>query len=165
MQRTGAFSREMAAMAQMTAAPPDMSSFILSMFSAGLIEMPPVSNVMPFPTSPSTVPFTACFGSWRSTMTTRRFLAAARDAEQHAHLQLGNLLLVEDLDVQAGGLGDLRGPLGEDARRQAVARLVRQLARHVRRLAEDAPALGGLLDRGRRTRRPAAPRFRASTRG
>ena len=69
MQRTGAFSREMAAMAQTTAAPPDMSSFILSMFSAGLIEMPPVSNVMPLPTSPRTVPFTACFGSCRRTIT------------------------------------------------------------------------------------------------
>lgn len=30
-----------------------MSYFILSMFSAGLMEMPPVSKVMPLPTRPS----------------------------------------------------------------------------------------------------------------
>jgi VWFA-related protein len=47
MQRTGAPSRAIAVIAPSTAAAPDMSSFILSMFSAGLIEMPPVSNVTP----------------------------------------------------------------------------------------------------------------------
>ena len=34
-----------------TAAAPDMSEVIWSMFCAGLIEMPPVSNVIPLPTS------------------------------------------------------------------------------------------------------------------
>ena len=34
-----------------TAAAPDMSYFMSSMFCAGLIEMPPVSNVTPLPTS------------------------------------------------------------------------------------------------------------------
>jgi hypothetical protein len=34
-----------------TAAAPDMSNFMSSMFCAGLIEIPPVSNVTPFPTS------------------------------------------------------------------------------------------------------------------
>ena len=48
----GALSRAMALNAPITAAPPAMSSFIRSMPSAGLIEMPPVSKVMPFPTSP-----------------------------------------------------------------------------------------------------------------
>ena len=33
-----------------TAAAPDMSNFISSMLSAGLMEMPPESNVTPFPT-------------------------------------------------------------------------------------------------------------------
>ena len=46
----------MARIAQATAAPPAMSSFIRSMPSAGLIEMPPVSKVMPLPTRPSTGP-------------------------------------------------------------------------------------------------------------
>ena len=52
--RIGALSSAIARMAQATAAPPAMSSFIRSMPSAGLIEMPPVSNVMPLPTKPST---------------------------------------------------------------------------------------------------------------
>ena len=68
--RTGAFSRAIADIAQITAAPPDMSSFILSMLSAGLIEMPPVSKVMPLPTRPRTTPGTALGGSCLST--TRR---------------------------------------------------------------------------------------------
>ena len=34
-----------------TAAAPAMSLFMFSMFAAGLIEMPPLSNVMPLPTS------------------------------------------------------------------------------------------------------------------
>jgi hypothetical protein len=41
----------MAHIAAMTPAPPDMSYFISCMFSAGLIEMPPESNVSPLPTS------------------------------------------------------------------------------------------------------------------
>ena len=68
-QRTGRLSRAMAAIAAITAAPPDMSSFILSMLSAGLIEMPPVSNVIPLPTRPSVTLDTAPAGSCRSTST------------------------------------------------------------------------------------------------
>ena len=44
-----------------------MSSFILSMFSAGLIEMPPVSNVMPLPIKPSVTPVSGCSGWYSST--------------------------------------------------------------------------------------------------
>ena len=54
--RIGASSRLSARIAVITAAPPAMSSFIRSIISAGLIEMPPVSNVTPLPTSPSTGP-------------------------------------------------------------------------------------------------------------
>jgi hypothetical protein len=43
----------MALIVAMTPAPPDMSYFMSSMRSAGLIEMPPVSNVIPLPTSAS----------------------------------------------------------------------------------------------------------------
>ena len=46
------FSRAIAPMAAITAAAPDMSPFMCSMPAAGLIEMPPVSNVIPFPTYP-----------------------------------------------------------------------------------------------------------------
>ena len=51
---TFGFSIAMARMAPIIVAPPAMSYFIFSMPSAGLMEMPPVSNVMPLPTSPST---------------------------------------------------------------------------------------------------------------
>src|SRR4029077_14168084 len=40
--------------ARITAAAPAMSYFIFSMPSAGLIEIPPVSKVIPLPTSPNT---------------------------------------------------------------------------------------------------------------
>ena len=46
------FSCAMARMAPIIAAPPDMSYFILSMLSDGLIEIPPVSKVTPLPTRP-----------------------------------------------------------------------------------------------------------------
>ena len=45
------FSRPSASKVPSTAAAPDMSNFMSSMFWAGLIEMPPASNVTPLPTS------------------------------------------------------------------------------------------------------------------
>ena len=54
--RTGSASRAMASTAPSTAAPPDMSNFISNILLAGLIEIPPVSNVTALPTSPSTGP-------------------------------------------------------------------------------------------------------------
>jgi hypothetical protein len=53
----------MACMAPIIAAPPAMSYFIFSMPSAGLMEMPPVSKVMPFPTRPRTGVAGAFLGS------------------------------------------------------------------------------------------------------
>ena len=69
MTLIGAFKSAMARIAQMTAAPPAMSSFMRSMPSAGLMEMPPVSNVTPLPTSPSTGDAGAPAGLWRITIT------------------------------------------------------------------------------------------------
>ena len=51
---TFGFSSAMARMAPIMVAPPAMSYFIFSMPSAGLMEMPPVSKVIPLPTRPST---------------------------------------------------------------------------------------------------------------
>ena len=48
---TGVLSRAMAVTAASTAAAPPMSDFIASMPGAGLIEMPPLSKVIPLPTS------------------------------------------------------------------------------------------------------------------
>ena len=47
---TSGFRRPMAASAAMTLAAPLMSAFMWCMLSAGLIEMPPESKVIPFPT-------------------------------------------------------------------------------------------------------------------
>ena len=63
MTRTFGFSSAIARMAPSIAAPPAMSYFIFSMLSDGLIEIPPVSNVMPLPTSPSTGPSVTPSGS------------------------------------------------------------------------------------------------------
>ena len=53
--RTPGCNAAMACMAPIMAAAPAMSYFILSMPSAPLMEMPPVSNVMPLPTSAITL--------------------------------------------------------------------------------------------------------------
>ena len=58
----------MARIAPSMAAPPAMSYFIFSMLSEGLIEMPPVSKVMPLPTRPSTGPSVTPSGSYRITI-------------------------------------------------------------------------------------------------
>ncbi len=52
MTRTLGLSWAMARIAPIIAAEPAMSYFILSMLSAGLMEIPPVSKVMPLPTRP-----------------------------------------------------------------------------------------------------------------
>ena len=137
----------MARIAPMTAAPPAMSSFILSMPSAGLIEMPPVSNVMPLPTRPRTGVAGAPGGSWRMTITRGGSALPARDAQQEAHAEPRDLVLVEDLDGEPRVPGDRRGALREDRRREDVARLVAELARDVGGLAEDAAALHRALER------------------
>ncbi len=54
MTLTAGLSRAMACIAPIIAAAPAMSYFIFSMPSAGLMEMPPVSKVMPLPTRPRT---------------------------------------------------------------------------------------------------------------
>ena len=48
---TGSFSRAIAPIAAITDAAPLMSPFMDSMPSAGLMEMPPVSKVIPLPMS------------------------------------------------------------------------------------------------------------------
>ena len=88
----------MAWKAPSTAAPPHMSYFILSMFSAGLIEMPPVSNVTALPTSASTGP-TALGRLVGQHDHAWRVHAALGHAEQQAHVLLAQLRLVEDVDL------------------------------------------------------------------
>ena len=107
MTGCGASSRASAHIAPATAAPPAMSFFIRSMPSAGLIEIPPVSNVMPLPTRPRT----GRAGRRRRAVAqhdhARRLGTALPDGQEQPHAQLANLPLVQDLDVQtdAGGFG------------------------------------------------------------
>ena len=66
VMRTGSSRLAAASMVPMTAAAPHMSNFISSIFSAGLMEMPPESKVMPLPTSATC--FVALRGEYSSTM-------------------------------------------------------------------------------------------------
>ena len=61
---TGRFSSAARQTVATTHAAPDMSEVMWSMFAAGLIEIPPVSNVMPLPTSATF--FVASGWVWRS---------------------------------------------------------------------------------------------------
>jgi hypothetical protein len=80
-------------MAPSTLAAPHMSNFISSISAAGLIEMPPVSNVMPLPTSaPARVALAAVV---LHDDQLRRLAAAARHREEAAHAELLELLLLE----------------------------------------------------------------------
>jgi hypothetical protein len=65
---TGSPSAAIAPVPAITAAPPDMSPFIASIEAAGLIEIPPVSNVIALPTSPSVTSVRAPSGSQRITI-------------------------------------------------------------------------------------------------
>ena len=146
--------RERAASPPATAAPPDMSSFMRSMPSAGLIEMPPESNVMPLPTSPSTGVVGRAGGSCRSTI--RRGGSALPCATPSSRPML-----------QLRECAPRRARRRPDPRRRAPLRRARQTrAASARcparspararssRLADDAPAPHGLGDRaGVRARR------------
>ena len=62
----GAPRRARAPVAAMTAAPPLMSCFMVTMLADGLSEMPPVSKVMPLPIRPR--PGSSPPPRWRSTI-------------------------------------------------------------------------------------------------
>ena len=115
--------------------------------------MPPVSNVIPFPTRPRTGSAGAPAGSCVRTDHARRFRAAARDAKQQAHSQSFDSVLVEDFYAQPRRLRDLGRAVGELGRRENVGRLVRQLPRDVAGLTQDLPAPGRGLDGRRRSAR------------
>ena len=79
----------------------------------------------------------------------RRLGTATRDAEQESHAERLDGVLVQNLDRQAGLCASARRPLGEDARRQDIPRLVGERARSVGTLAEHpGPIRGGLQGTG-----------------
>ena len=129
-----------------TQAAPAMSPFMSSMPPAGLIEMPPVSNTTPLPMKATGLSFLAP-PFQRMTATRAGRSEPLRDAEQRAHADLGELLLVEDLHLDAELL-ELFG-------------LVRELdgAEHVRRLVHEVAGDGDARRRGLRgSWRPSSPR-------
>ena len=130
--------------AAMTVAPPAMSSFIRSMPSAGLIEMPPVSNVMPLPTKPSTGERWRAFRLVARDEHPRRLGTPSRDAEEQAHAELLHPLLVEHVDGDARQREQGLTAIDEFARGQAIARLVDEDARGVDDIAHAESALSHL---------------------
>ena len=139
----------------MTVAPPAMSSFIRSMPSAGLMEMPPVSNVTPLPTRPRMGVARRAVGLVARDQHPRRLVAAARDAEEQPHPELLHPPLVQHLHRDAGQRQHRLSPADELARRQAIARLVDEHARRVHRI----PDAHAAFDRSRGARAAGARDF------
>ncbi len=137
MTRTLGLSRAMARMAPIMAAPPAMSYFIFSMLSAGLMEMPPVSKVMPLPTRPRTGSVGDALRRVAQDDERGRLRRALRDAPESAHLEFVQLFGGVDLPVEANLLGHERGALAEDGGRELVAGLVDQRAGKVLAFADD----------------------------
>ena len=171
---TGSSSRAAARTVCSTAAAPAMSDFMASMPAAGLIEMPPESNVMPLPTSA-----TLTFGARRRVRDLdqpRPAHGALTDADQAAVAAGGERLVVEHGDLEALGArvldGGLRG-VRERGRVEVVRGGVDQVAGAVhgggddlgagdRRQGRAVPRVrGDDLDRARRA--PAWPPRRRGT--
>ena len=153
MTLTRGFSCAIALIAAITAAPPAMSPFISPMFSAGLIEMPPVSKVMPLPTSASGFAVAGAVVAQddeaRLLQRCRPRRPARRPCPSRASSP-GRRPRTRARLFAASSCGLVRH-LG---RRQVVGRLVRQVAAEVRRLGQDP--------RRARRRAPGAATFVAS---
>src|SRR5439155_24926744 len=67
-----------------------------------------------------------------------RLDASLGDAQERAHLQVSDFLLVQDLDSQAGFLGHGFRFFSEDTRAEFVGRLVYEIAGEVLRVGDDA---------------------------
>ena len=98
---TGNPSRAIAAVASITAAPPDMSIFISCILPEGLIEIPPVSKVTALPTSAS--PGAAAVVAQHDEA--RLLVRALRHRLQAAHVAAGDLVGAEGLSLEAVDLG------------------------------------------------------------
>ena len=137
MTRMGSCSSAMARSAAMTVAPPAMSSFIRSMPSAGLIEMPPVSKVMPFPTSAEDRRRRRAFAARTAppaSAAARRFLARRRGTAPcralRADARRGSP------SVTSGKRQKRLAACNELSRRQPIAGFVDEHARGVGRFAD-----------------------------
>ena len=138
MTRTFGLSWAMARMAPIMAAPPAMSYFIFSMPSEGLMEMPPLSKVIPLPDQAEHGLLGRAGGLVAHDDQPRLLVGALRDAPERAHLQLFDLVWTVDFALQSHFVAHLLGAVGQDGRRHAVAGLVDQVAGEVLRFADDA---------------------------
>src|SRR3954447_12008717 len=120
---TGSSSRAASTVVATTAGAPAMSEVMWSMCGAGLIEMPPVSNVTPLPTS-ATDARGAGPPDQRSRSSRglrddpappqRRFPHRPGPAPEDAAVPAcRERRVVEDLDLEPGRLAQRRGPRGE----------------------------------------------------
>jgi len=98
------FSRAAACIAAITTAPPDMSIFISAIPADGLMEIPPESNVTPFPTS-TTGPFPGA--AWGARSPSRYSITSNRggrcspgDTEESPHPERAYLPFVEYADFE-----------------------------------------------------------------
>ena len=122
-------------MAARTAAAPAMSHFMSTMPSVGLSDRPPLSKVTPLPTRPSVLPAAPLEVPQRDQP--GRAIRTLGHRQERAHPFLLELLLVEDLAIEAGLLGDGGGSGGERLRVKIAGRHVDQFAGQADRLRLD----------------------------
>jgi hypothetical protein len=140
MTLTAGLRRAMACIAPTMAAAPAMSYFIFSMPSAGLMEMPPVSKVMPLPTRPRTgaPPASRCGRRLVGHDDERgRFGGAFGDGPEGLHLQLLDFVRGVDLALQAGLVAHGLGARAEHGGGEDVAGFVDERAGEVLRSGND----------------------------
>ena len=120
---TGQPTAARAPMTASTTAPPVMSRFMLTIASAGLMDSPPVSKVIPLPTrtrwAALRAPFDGVYSSWISRGGRGRALPDAEDAAEAVRLEL---LDVPDLGLEPGLLGQQDGLVGQPLRVLDVGR-------------------------------------------
>ena len=107
-----------------TAAAPAMSHFMVTMPAPGLMEIPPVSKVMPLPTRARSA--TALFGLVLQLDHARGPGGALANAHDAAVAVLEQALLIEDRDLDRQALGQVLGGLGEGGGVERAGRLVDQ---------------------------------------
>ena len=149
---SGGFNWAMARMAPIMAAPPDISYFIFSMPSEGLMEMPPVSKVTPLPTRPRCAAEAACLRPVADDDERGRLGAALRHAEQRAHAEAFEVAAFQYLALEPLLLRHLARGGSHFQRRQEVGGLVRQRAGEVLGLGQHLAARHRGVEPGRAVR-------------
>ena len=95
-----------------TLAAPHMSYFISSISAAGLSEMPPVSKVMPLPTSTTGFCFLPPVILQHDQL--GRLAAALGDRQQRAHAEFFHVLLLQHLELESCGSWPVPAPARRD---------------------------------------------------